>query len=235
MLSATRIIQRLEKKLGYKFMDLEISHEEIIDNLKDETLRTFSKYFPYQELCVVDPENKVDGIDNRFYIGSQNECVGINRLIGGSLLGANYVTNMLHPVSMSMLLGDPISRQCNIDLLSFTSNPITFKYFEPGMIEIYPYYHNIKSYIIVANVVHPDHFGTIPINLEDEFMDYALADTKDALYTMRSRFANIQLPYGNIEMFLDQLQGAEDKKEQIKEKWRTNSHKSSHRKKIFIA
>lgn len=234
MLTATRIIQRLEKKLGYKFMDLEISHEEIIENIKDETLRTFSKYFPYQETCVIDPENRVEPYDNRFYIKTQNECVGINRLIGGSLLGANYVTGLLHPVAADMLLGDPISRQLNIDLMSFTSNPITFKYVEPGMIEIYPVYNNVRSYLIIANTVHPDHFGTIPVNLEDEFMKYALADTQSTLYMMRSRFQNIQTPYGNIEMFIDQLQGAEDRKEQIEERWRNNSHKNSTRKKIFV-
>lgn len=235
MLNATRIIQRLEKKLGYKFMDLEIDQNEIIDNLKDETLRVFSKYFPYQERAIVGPDFVVDGYTNRFYIKTENECIGINRLIGGSLLGASYVANLLSPVSADMLLGDPISRQLNIDLLSFTSNPITFKYIEPGMIEIMPCYNNIRSYVIVANVVHPDNFATIPVNLEDEFMKYALADTESTLFTMRQRFQNINTPYGNIELFIDRLQGAEDRKDQIEEKWRTNSHKNSSRKKIFIA
>lgn len=234
MLNATIIIRRLEKKLGFKFMDLEISHDEIIDNLKDETLRVFSKYFPYQETCVVDPENRVEPYDNRFYLKTQNECININRLIGGSLLGANYVTGLLHPVAADILLGDPISRQLNMDLMSFTSNPITTKYIEPGMVEIYPVYNNVRSYIIIVNVVHPSHFGTIPINLEDEFMKYALYDTQATLYAMRTRFQNIQTPFGNIEMFIDQFQGAEDNKTQLEEKWRNNSHKNSTRKKIFI-
>lgn len=235
MLNATIIIRRLEKKLGFRFMDLEISHDEIIDNIKDETLRTFSKYFPYQETCVIDPKNKVEPYDNRFYLHTQNECLGINRLIGGSLLGANYVTGLLHPIAADMLLGDPISRQLNIDLMSFTSNPITTKYIEPGMIEIAPIYNNIQSYIVVVNVVHPDHFGTIPINLEDQFMKYALADTQSTLYTMRTRFSSINTPYGNIELFLDQFQGAEDVKTQLEEQWRVNSHKNSKRKKMWIA
>ena len=235
MLNATIIIRRLEKKLGFRFMDLELSHEEIIENIKDETLRVFSKYFPYQETCVIDPKDRVEPYENRFYLRTQNECLGINRLIGSSLLGASYVSGLLHPVAADMLLGDPISRQLNMDLMSFTSNPIVPKYIEPGMIEITPVYNNIRSYIVVVNTVHPDHFGTIPINLEDEFMKYALADTQATLYTMRTRFSSMNTPYGNIELFLDQFQGAEDKKEQIEEKWRINSHKNSTRKKIFIA
>jgi hypothetical protein len=235
MLNATIIIRRLEKKLGFKFMDFEISHEEIIENLKDETLKVFSKYFPYQETCIIDPKDKVEPYNNRFYLKVQNECIGVNRLVGGSLLGANYVTGLLHPIAADMLLGDPISRQLNIDLMSFTSNPITFKYIEPGMIEITPTYNNVRSYIVVVNTVHPDHFGTIPISLEDEFMKYALADTQSALLSMRTRFANMNTPYGNIELYLDQFQGAEDKKEQIEEKWRQNSGKNGNRKKIFIA
>jgi len=235
MLNATTIIRRLEKNLGFKFMDLEISHDEIIDNIKDEPLHVFSKYFPYQETCVIDPANKVEPYNNRFYVKTQNQCIGINRLIGSSLLGANYVTGLLHPVAADMLLGDPISRQLNLDLMSFTSNPITCKYVEPGMVELYPIYNNIRSYILVMNVLHPDHFGTIPINLEDEFMKYVIADTQATLYAMRQRFSNINTPYGNIELFLDRFQGAEDEKKQIEEKWRTNSHKTSTRKKIFIA
>jgi len=235
MLNATTIIRRLEKNLGFKFMDLEISHDEIIENIKDEPLKVFSKYFPYQETCVVDPANRVEPYKNRFYVKTQNQCIGVNRLIGSSLLGANYVTGLLHPVAADMLLGDPISRQLNIDLLSFTSNPITCKYIEPGMIEVYPYYNNIQSYVLVMNVVHPDHFGTIPINMEDEFMKYARYDTEATLYKMRQRFSSINTPYGNIELFLDNFSSSEDKKEQLEEKWRNNSHKTGNRKKIFIA
>lgn len=235
MLNPTTIIRRLEKKLGFRFMDLELSHEEIIENIKDETLKVFSKYHPYQETCVIDPANKVEPYDNRFYIKTQNECIGVNRLIGGSLLGANYVTGLLHPIAADMLLGDPISRQLNMDLMSFTSNPITHKYIEPGMIEIYPIYNNVRSYVLVMNVVHPDHFGTIPINLEDQFMKYALYDTQATLYSLRTRFSNISTPYGNIELYLDQFQNAEDKKEQLEESWRKYSGMNSKRKKIYIA
>lgn len=235
MLSSTRIIRRLEKNLGYKFMDLEITHDEIIDNIKDETLRIFSKFFPYQERAVVSVDDRVEPYDNRYYIHTQNECIGINRFIGSSLLGANYVTGLLHPIAADMLLGDPISRQLNIDLLSFTTNPVTVQYYEPGMIEITPAYANVKCHVIVANVVHPDHFQTIPINLEDEFMKYALADTKCTLYTMRTRFQNIQTPYGNMELFLESLQNGEEEKRQLVETWRAQSHKYSKRKKIWIA
>ena len=51
MLNATTIIRRLEKKLGFRFMDLELSHEEIIENIKDETLKVFSKYQWSGYLC----------------------------------------------------------------------------------------------------------------------------------------------------------------------------------------
>lgn len=235
MLNSTIIIRRLEKALGFRFMDIEMSHEEIIDNLKDETLRIFSKYFPYQESAVVDPDDKVEPYDNRFYIHTENECIGLNRFIGSSLLGANYVTGLLHPVAVDMLLGDPISRQLNLDLLSYTSNPITVDYIEPGMVEIKPCYNNVRSYIFVMNVVHPGHFGTIPINLEDQFMKYALADTQATLFAMRTRFSSLNTPYGNIELYLEQFQGAADEKRQLEEQWRSNSHKNSKRKKIWIA
>lgn len=235
MLNATMIIRRIEKKLGFKFMDLEITHEEIIEDIQDEPLRVFSKYYPYQETVVIDPNNHVDGFLNRFYLNTENEPIGINRMIGGSLLGANYVTGLLHPVAADMLLGDPISRQLNIDLMSFTSNPITFEYIEPGIIEIKPMYNNVKSYVIVVNVVHPKHFGTIPVGLEKEFIQYALYDIQSTLYAQRMRFSNIQTPFGSMELYLDQFSNAEDKKEELEEKFRRYSGKSGKRKKVIIA
>ena len=230
------IIRRLEKKMGFKFMDLELSHDEIIENIQDEPLRTFSKYYPYQEVLVINEDtDQVEGYDNRFYLKTENEPIGVNRLIGGSLLGANYLTGILHPAAADLLLGDPISRQMNLDLMSFTSNPIVPSYIEPGIVEITPKYNNIRSYILIVNTVHPKHFGTIPINLEDEFVKLCLFDTQSALYAMRTRFSNINTPYGNMELFLDQFSSAEDKKEELLEKFRKYSGKNQKRKKIFIA
>jgi len=236
MLNSSLVIQYLESSLGYKFIDLEITHEEILDNIRKFTLVTFSKYFPYQERTRLDVvKDKVEGYENIFYLTAENEIINVNRIVGSSILGANAMTDMLHPTAASLLYGDPISRQMDLDIISSVKNPITFIFYPPNKVEISPCANNIGNYLVILNVVHPDHFGTIPINLQDQFLQLCLYDTQSVLYNMRSRFPTLQTSFGNIELFLDRLSDAENNKKELLEEFRKSSLKYSKRKKIIIA
>lgn len=236
MISSTELIRYLEKKLGYKFMNIEISHEEILENIRSETLITFSKYFPNQERTRINTkEDLVDGYNNRYYLKTENEIININRLIASTVLGNNVINDMLHPAAQSMLYGDPITRQMEVDMLSTVNNPTTFAFYPPNKIEIYPVVNVPDSYIIVCNVVHSKNFYTIPINLQDQFFRLALYDTQDLLYHIRNRFSNLQTTFGNIELYLDEYRDANDKRIELLEDFKKNSLKFSRRKKIFIA
>lgn len=227
-------MQNIEMDLGYKFTDLEISHEEIVSLIRMRTLPEYSKYFPYEERIIINVNtDKVPGYVNRFFLKSKNEIININRIIGNSNNGiSDYIEGTPNPV-MNYGGSNMIARQTYADLAS-VANPTTYEYFHPNMIEFTPSYNNVGTFIIAANVVHPEHLGTIPTNMQEHFIRLALLDVKSSLYLMRSRFANLQTTFGNLELFIDDLSSARDERNELIERMKLSSFKSAHRKKLWI-
>jgi hypothetical protein len=230
MLSSTYIIRFIEKKLGYKFNELEISHEEILENIQEESLITFSKYYPYQVMETIDDSNKVEGTANEYYIETDFEILGVAKLYDNFSM---YVDVGLMPNNIRQM-SDPMSRQFMADATSMNRNPLVYQFNHPNTITVMPALYMLKEAKVKLNCVHPSHFGTIPTNLQDEFLKLALYDTKEALYQIRHRFANLQTAFGSIELFIDDLAEAPDKKVELLENWRKNFAKQSNRKKLYI-
>jgi len=229
MLSTTYITRFIEKKLGYKFNELEISPDEIIENIQQDTLITFSKHFPYQTLIEIDDSDKVEDTANTYYLETPFEILGVARLYDNMSM---YTDVGLMPYSIN--LEDPVSRQFMADAVSINKNPLTYEFTHPNMITVLPALYMLKHAKVKLNCVHPKHFGTIPTNLQDEFLKLALYDTKDILYKIRHRFANLQTAFGSIELFIDDLADASDKKTELLENWRKNVAKQGNRKKLYI-
>ena len=236
MLTPTHVINYIEKCLGFQFTDIELTHDEILENIRRDTLVTFSKYFPYQERLLIDSEKDlVPGYVNRYYLKCESEVLNVNRIIGLGTMGSDAIAAFIHPSAMAQMMGDPISLQMSADILSLTKNPITFVYYHPNQVEIAPNYAMSNNYIVMCNTVHHNHFGTIPTLLERDFLDLAYCDTAMILYSIRKRFNNMQTSFGSMELNLDDLSEAKEKRNELIEKMTSSSLRYSKRKKIIIA
>lgn len=236
MLTPTAVVNYIEKRLGFRFTDIEMTHEEIIDNIKRDTLVTFSKYFPYQERVIIDnKKDLVPGYRNRYFINCETEVLNINKIIGLGTMGSDSIAAYVHPAAMAQMMSDPISIQMSADLLSLTHNPITFIYYHPNQVEIAPNYALSNHYIVVCNTVHPEHLGTIPTLLQNEFLQLAYCDTAIVLYSIRKRFANMQTTFGTLDLNIDDLSEAKDKRNEIIENMEKSALRYGKRKKIIIA
>lgn len=231
MLNSTKILRFIEKNLGYKFTELELDPDEIMEDIKQYTLRTYSKYFPYITTVDIETETqKVDDKVNRFLIQpGELEIMSINRLVTGNM---EYVDPTI--ITRPSFQPDIFSNISSMDMYSMVRNPITFRFFPPNVIEVYPAVVGMASAYLYVNCIHPEHFQTIPNNMEDQFLKLALLDVKMSLYQIRHRFANLTTPYGSIELFIDDLQDAESKRDELLELWRSNSLKNSNRKRLYI-
>lgn len=231
MLNTTKVLRHIEKKLGFKFTDLEIDENEIMDEIRQNTLRVYSKYFPYITRVDVTEQQKIDGKVNRFMIDPQGlEIMSINRLILGNM---EYIDPSI--ITRPNYQADIFSTIMANDMMSMVRNPITFSFLEPNIVEIYPSVVGLTNVMMFVNAVHPDHLGTIRANMEDQFLKLAYLDVADMLYMIRARFANMTTPYGNLELMVDRLQDASDKRDELLQEWRRQSHKNANRKRIFIA
>lgn len=235
MLTESSLLQNIELDLGYKYTDLEITHEEIMNIIKLRTLPDFSKYYPYQErIRINSKEDIVEGYVNRYYLKTDNEIMNINRVIGNARSGfGDIVVGTPNPTSGYGIGGSLIEGDAFATLQGFT-NPNTYQYIHPGMIEFTPNFNNADYYLVVCNVVHPSNLTTIPSNMQDHFRTLATLDVKSSLYLIRNRFANLQNNFGSIELFVDELSSARDERKEFIEFLSNNTIKTAHRKKLFI-
>lgn len=231
MLNTTKVLRHIEKKLGFKFTDLEIDENEIMDEIRQNTLRVYSKYYPYITRVDITTQEKIDGKINRFIIDPQGlEIMSMNRLILGNM---EYIDPSI--ITRPNYQADIFSTILANDMMSMVRNPITFNFMEPNILEVYPSVIGLTNVMLFVNAVHPEHLGTIRANMEDQFLKLAYLDIADMLYMIRARFANMTTPYGNIELMVDRLQDAADKREELLQEWRRQSNKNANRKRIFIA
>lgn len=231
-MNSTEVLRYIETELGFKFTDLELDEEEILKVVKNQSLYTFSRFYPYTVRHLIDiNKDKVEGIDSRYYIKTDWEIQSVkqvflsNMVYDGIQIGGIYNVNY-----------DYLDNQFVNDFISMASCPVTFMYHdEDKTLEIFPAKYTKGTILTEIYVVHSEDFSTIDIKMRDEFLKLALYDVQKALYLIRKRFANLNTPYGNIELFIDDLQDATSKRDELLERWRHNFYKSPKRKKIFIA
>lgn len=226
----TMTLRYINRMLGTAVQEIELTEEEIIRVVLQESLMTYSKYFPYQYKERITQADCIgNGYNNTFRIPNKDrlEIMGIHRVwldnqnqFGGSLLP---------------LVHDPFASQLLNDQLSMTLTPITFEYQAPNLITIKPNMWSIKSALVEVKAVHPKHLKTIPISMRDQWLRLALDDVLLSIYPLRHRFESLSTVYGNISLFLEMVDNAASDKEALIESWKENLLRDSKAKRIWIA
>jgi hypothetical protein len=227
-MSATDTLRHIERKLGASFQRLELDQDEIMDTVISETLPTFSNYFPYHHRHIVVPER--DQVVDRYgvyYLKTDFDVLGISKISidGGNVMGA---------IPRAQINTNPFDMKISSDMLSAIENPLTFNYEAPDKLEIFPKGLITNVILVEMKVVHPSHLRTIPLNMREQFLKLALYDVQDSLHKIRRHFENMNTTFMNIELFLQDLEEASTKREDLLETWRSNFLKSHHNKKLYI-
>lgn len=229
-LTLTMVLRYINRMLGNVIHEIELSEEEIIRVVLQESLMTYSKYFPYQYRETITQADCIGGgYDNVFRIPNKDrlEIIGVHRVwldhqnqFGGSIMP---------------LVNDPFTTQMLNDTLSMTMTPVTFEYQAPNLLTIRPKMKYLTNCLVELKAVHPKHLKTIPISMREQFCRLALDDVLLSLYPLRHRFESFSTPYGSIQPFLDMVDGAASDKEDLINTWKENYLKDAQTKKIWIA
>ena len=226
----TMVLRYINRMLGTAVQEIELSEEEIIRVVLQESLITYSKFFPYQYRERITQSDCIgNGYDNVFRLPNKDrlEIIGVHRVwldnqnqFGGSLLP---------------LINDPFNTQLLNDALSMTLTPVTFEYQAPNLLTIRPNIKYLTSALVEVKAVHPKHLRTIPVSMRDELLRLALDDVLLSIYPLRHRFESFTTPYGTISPFLEMVDNAASDKEELINSWRENILKDSRSRKIWIA
>lgn len=229
-LTPTAVLRYLNRMLGASLQELELTEDQMMRVVFQESLMTFSKYFPYKFKIPVKRSDSIGGgYSNVYKIPNDDhiEILGVHRVwldnmnqFGGSLLP---------------LVNDPLQQQLLNDTLSMIITPVTFRYEAPDLITIRPKIERIGTAMIEVKGVHPKHLRTIPIAMRDQFLRLCLDDVLLSLYPLRHRFDSLTTPYGNIQLFLEQLDNAGADRDALLDSWKDSFLKDGTAKRLWIS
>lgn len=229
-LTATVVLRYLNRMLGTLIQELEISEEEMMRVVFQESLPTFSKFFPYKYRLILTRNNALNKNQPNTYIIPNDDRLEIFGVHNIWVSNMNQFGGSLLPV-----VAEPFAMQELNDFLSMTYAKPTFEFRAPNILTIRPKLINNDGAMIEVKAVHPIHMKTIPISMRDEFLRLCLDDVLISLYPLRHRFENFTTPYGQITPFLEMVDSAKGDREELLNKWQENLLRDASAKRIWIA
>lgn len=226
MLNTSRVLRYIKTHLGFNFQKLELSDQEIVDYISEFTIRTFSKYIPDTNRVYVDPTNPAylvsSLISNEFLIEDPNglEIISVIELYFD---GANDFV-LGHPVvgvfSYQELPDWTLRVNDARNARLFSQFDYTFEFKPPANIRVTP--KPTSGFVVEYERLHHSNLGTIPNDLQDEFLKLSLSDIKIVIGGIRKKYGgNLQTPFGNIPLDIDILSEGKEERREVLEKLQT--------------
>lgn len=229
-LTPTAVLRYLNRMLGSTVQILELTEEEMMRVVFQESLMTFSKYFPYQYRMTITAQNQMSSAYPNVYVLPNEDKLNIISIHDVMLDNMNQFGGSLLP-----LVNDPfISQEIN-DYMSMTMTRPTFEFRAPNLLTIRPKLLNNVGCMVELNCCHPKHLKTIPLGMRDEFLKLCLYDVLLSLYPIRHRFESYNTPFGQLNVFFEQVDSAKSERDDLLAKWQDNLLRNSAAKKIWIA
>jgi len=226
MLDDAKVLKYVKRNLGFPFMHLEWSDEEILDYIKEDTIRDWSYYVPdvkKMSLNLAAESNKVPGRTNEFYL---NEPEGREILnVVDLYFDQGQLYALGHPPFGVFSEGEirewAYAVNSAMTTKMFSSFDTTFEFTHPNVVRISPYpFNNVRSCTVEYERMSSDDFREVPNDLHKYFLDLALADVMIALGRIRKRYGggNLRTPFGEIPLESDIFDEGKTLRQEVTEK-----------------
>ena len=223
-LTNLKLWQIIMRHFGIPYNYFELTYQDVIDYIYAVTIPDFSRYVPYY---VVLQAIRISPNVYQLQLDDWIEVLGIINVIPSSTL-ALLKRPFLPIISTydSAIRFALKTQNANLlrNLSSYTN--VNWRWIYPDKIRVVPDVENYSSntasgLIVEAAIVHPS-VETIPTKFRREFIQLCIADIKQLLGDIRSRYTEYQTPFGNINLNADTLKSeAEQLRQNIIEKLST--------------
>lgn len=228
------LLDKLERRLGTKQLNLPdylTKDKWAEDVIANETLDTFSRYFPNSIHITLDPsQRQKDGyylIDE--YVPDSVEILGV-RDIDWSLFSKDSLRlqeaqgyGVYDFMTNNYGLDDIMLLQMRADHMSLFNNQIFVEYKPPNMIKLSTVTgadvtKGMKSIPIEILIKHASNLMTIPPTMMETFEQLAEADVARFLYENLKYYEGLQTVYANMDLKLSDLESKASRRDDIVEK-----------------
>jgi hypothetical protein len=229
----TALLNKLERRLGTKPLGLpdELNKNawanEVIAN---ETLDTFSRYFPNTMTLEVGRDMKKKGNEG-WYVIDQHITDGVEILgvrdvdwqtfsrdsIAQQLAGGYGLYSAL-PTDYNV--DDVMMIQARANLTSIFNNPIICEYKAPNMIRLSGVYkndvtHGLKGFPVTVFIKHATNLMTIAPTKMEVFEELAECDVASFLYENLKYYEGLETPTATMDMKLSELESKAGKRDDV--------------------
>lgn len=232
-MNITNLISTLKRRLGIKYFNLPVTDEDYLEVILEDTLVTFSSYYPYYIDIPLDMDkDKVD--ENLFKINRQFLADYMDII---TVEDVHYApTNMAYPFAYQQSLYDYIDISAGMNAEGMMNIPIPFEFRHPDKIKIeenlYGCYANGLS--LRVGVTHHKSLATISVGLREAFIRLAEIDIRKFLYENLKHFDKVDTTFGQIDLSLDAWQSADDDRTALLNEW-DETYLNNREKKIWNA
>jgi len=246
------VLDRIESRLGTRYMKQVLSQMDVAQLIVDETLVVYSKFFPLQEIQIIQMSDRANEAETgagstrvpsgRYHLRSENAVMAVNRVVGGmdtrigmASLNHKGIYRDGQPINSSRyFMSGLVDTKMVNDILGATTLPVTTKFEAPNTVEIIPR-GPYEGAALVLHVVHPISLHTVPMNMSDEFVEMAECDLLIALRRMTKKFKTMTGVFGNIELETEEMDSAADRRKEIIERWRKGTMLRQNKKRWYVA
>jgi hypothetical protein len=226
MLDDARVLNYIKRNLGFPFMQLEWSDEEILEYVKEETIREWSYYLPDVEKMGLNLQleaNRVPGRSNEFYLNEPDgrEILNVKEIYfdQGNLYALGHppfgVFSEFEIRDFALRVSQAMTTKM------FSSWDYTFEFKHPNIVRISPYPFNEMQHITVEyERMQSEDFSEVPNDNQVLFLEMALADVMITLGRIRKKYGGgtLRTPFGEIPLDSDIFDEGKTKKAEIIEK-----------------
>ena len=226
-----QLLNKIERRLGTRLLNLpkEIAKDTWADVIDEDTLSTFSRYFPNDILYLLDINTPKK---NGWYLIDEEkinsaEIIGVGDIdfsvLSKTSIYGSVQYGYLDTIATSYGIDDVFRFQALSDLTSIFQNNLYLEFKAPNMVKITDSVNidNIKSLRTVPIRLftkHPKNLMTISQTQMETFEQLAICDVASYLYENLKLLDGLENVYANIDLKLQDLQEKASRRDEIVQK-----------------
>ena len=228
------LLNKIERRIGTKPINLpsDISKDTWSEVIREDTLVTFSRYFPHKISTYIDTSRMKNG----YYLLDENVCESANiigvRDINWEMFGSypddmqgHYAYGNFEFLTDSYNTDDVAMLQMRSDHMSMFNNNIFLKFEPPNMIKAtaatggnFNVLRGIDRFPLDLFVVHPDNLMTISPTKMEIFERLAIADVAVYLFEYLKFYDGLQTLFADVDLKLSTIEAKANERPDIVQK-----------------
>jgi hypothetical protein len=224
----TRLLNKIERRLGLSVLNLpeSMSKDNWANVIIEDTIPTFSRYFPYKITTIIDNTCEKDGF---FFIDKDVpegcKIIGVKDVDWQSYrvdprfdrYGINFATYDF--ISRDYGIDDVAFSQVSADFMSLFNLGIYPEFIMPNKIRLVSVngspVSRYRPFPLEIFIEHPANLMTISPTMMEIFENLAQADVAIFIYQQLKYFDDFDTTYAQLQLKLETLQNWSDKRDDI--------------------